>query len=98
MPSGRAGIEVRDVRKPQRMSDLRGWLRAQNLEQLAETFEANDIDVDILPELTDGDLEKLGVSIGNRRRLLKAIAEGAARSPESKAAPTEALGAFAPSE
>src|ERR1700691_4413230 len=80
------------------MSDLRGWLRAQNLEQLAETFEANDIDVDILSELTDGDLEKLGVSIGNRRRLLKAISEGTAKSPESKAASTEALGAFAPSE
>jgi class 3 adenylate cyclase/tetratricopeptide (TPR) repeat protein len=83
------------------MSDLRGWLRAQNLEQLAETFEANDIDVDILSELTDGDLEELGVSIGNRRRLLKAIAEGAAKSPESKAAPTEAPGgpgASAPSK
>jgi len=80
------------------MSDLRGWLRAQNLEQLAETFEASDIDVDILSELTDGDLEKLGVSIGNRRRLLKAISEGTAKSPESKAASTEALGAFAPSE
>jgi class 3 adenylate cyclase/tetratricopeptide (TPR) repeat protein len=80
------------------MSDLRGWLRAQNLELLAETFEANDIDVDILSELTDGDLEKLGVSIGNRRRLLKAIAEGAAKSAGSNAAPTEAPGASMPSE
>jgi predicted ATPase/class 3 adenylate cyclase len=80
------------------MSDLRGWLRAQNLEQLAETFEANDIDVDILSELTDGDLEKLGVSIGNRRRLLKAIAEGAAKSSESRAASTEAPAASAPSQ
>src|ERR1700733_8663913 len=80
------------------MSDLRGWLRAQNLEQLAETFEANDIDIDILSELTDGDLEKLGVSIGNRRRLLKAISEGTAKSPESKAASTETPGTSAPSE
>jgi predicted ATPase/class 3 adenylate cyclase len=69
------------------MSDLRGWLRAHNLEQLAETFEANDIDVDILPDLTEGDFEKLGVSLGNRRRLLKAIAEGGgAAPPESKPA------------
>jgi class 3 adenylate cyclase/tetratricopeptide (TPR) repeat protein len=65
------------------MSDLRGWLRAHHLEQLAETFEANDIDVDILAELTEADLEKLGVSIGNRRRLLKAIGEGAAAPLES---------------
>src|SRR5580700_5098719 len=79
------------------MTDLRGWLRAQNLEQLAETFEANDIDVDIVSELTDEDLEKLGVSIGNRRRLLKAIGE-AAKSSESKAAATKAPAAPAPPE
>src|SRR5580700_8649458 len=79
------------------MTDLRGWLRAQNLEQLAETFEANDIDVDIVSELTDEDLEKLGVSIGNRRRLLKAIGE-AAKSSESKPAATKAPGAPAPPE
>ena len=68
------------------MSDLRGWLRAHHLEQLAEAFEANDIDVDILSELTEEDLEKLGVSLGNRRRLLKAIAEGGeiARSVETR--------------
>jgi len=56
------------------MSDLREWLRANNLEQYAAAFEANDIDLDILGELDDGDLEKLGLSLGNRRRLLKAIA------------------------
>ena len=56
------------------MSDLREWLRANNLEQYAAAFEASDIDLDILGELDDGDLEQLGVSLGNRRRLLKAIA------------------------
>lgn len=74
------------------MTDLRGWLRAQNLEQLAETFEANDIDVDILSELTDEDLEKLGVSIGNRRRLLKAIGEAAAKSSEVQACRNQSAG------
>jgi class 3 adenylate cyclase/tetratricopeptide (TPR) repeat protein len=58
------------------MTDLRDWLSRNKLEQYADAFEANDIDLDILPELNDGDLEKLGVSLGNRRRLLKAIAEG----------------------
>ena len=56
------------------MSDLREWLRGNNLEQYAAAFEANDIDLDILPDLDDHDLEQLGLSIGNRRRLLKAIA------------------------
>ena len=56
------------------MSDLRDWLRSNNFEQYADAFEANDIDLDILPELSERDLEQLGVSLGNRRRLLKAIA------------------------
>src|ERR1700684_2619877 len=57
------------------MSDLRDWLRRNELEQYADAFEANDIDLDILPELSERDLEQLGLSLGNRRRLLKAVAE-----------------------
>jgi class 3 adenylate cyclase/tetratricopeptide (TPR) repeat protein len=56
------------------MSDLRDWLRGHRLEQYADAFEANDIDLDVLPDLNEGDLEQLGLSLGNRRRLLKAIA------------------------
>ena len=56
------------------MSDLRDWLRGHNLEQYGDALEANDIDLDILPDLDDHDLEQLGLSLGNRRRLLKAIA------------------------
>jgi class 3 adenylate cyclase/tetratricopeptide (TPR) repeat protein len=58
------------------MSDLRDWLRRHNLEQYADVFEANDIDLDILPELGEPDLERLGLSLGNRRRLLKALGAG----------------------
>src|SRR5215472_14971296 len=65
------------------MSDLRDWLRSNKLEQYAEMFEAHDIDVDILPDLSDVDLEKLGISLGNRRRLMKAIAERAIDTGES---------------
>lgn len=64
------------------MSDLREWLRANSLEQYAAAFEANDIDLDILAELDDRDLEQLGLSLGNRRRLLKVIA-----ARNAKAAP-----------
>src|SRR5665213_4009403 len=56
------------------MSDLRDWLRGHRLEQYADAFEANDIDLDVLPDLNEGDLEQLGLSLGNRRRLLKAVA------------------------
>ena len=69
------------------MSDLRDWLRGNNLEQYAAAFEANDIDLDILADLDDGDLAQLGLSLGNRRRLLKAIA-----ARNSGAAPTSSDG------
>jgi len=57
------------------MSELRDWLRAYNLEQYADAFAANDVDLEVLPELTARDFAELGVSLGNRRRLMKAIAK-----------------------
>jgi class 3 adenylate cyclase/tetratricopeptide (TPR) repeat protein len=69
------------------MSDLRDWLRRNKLEQYAEAFEANDIDLDVLAELTERDLEQLGVSLGNRRRLLKAIADHATSAAEAAKKP-----------
>src|ERR1700734_3608753 len=70
------------------MSELRDWLRRHGFEQYAEIFEANDIDLDILPELSERDFEQLGVSLGNRRRLRKALAEddAAAATPAGPSA------------
>ena len=51
------------------------WLRGLGLEQYAPAFRDNDIDAEVLPELTADDLIGLGVtSIGHRRKLLAAIA------------------------
>jgi class 3 adenylate cyclase/tetratricopeptide (TPR) repeat protein len=66
------------------MSDLRDWLRNNKFEQYADVFETNDIDIDILAELSDRDLEQLGLSLGNRRRLLKAINSRSAETAPSK--------------
>ncbi|MBV8925760.1 MAG: AAA family ATPase [Bradyrhizobium sp.] len=66
------------------MSDLRDWLRSHQLEQYADIFEANDVDLDIVSDLSDADLEKLGLSLGNRRRLLKAIAGADAKPPQAR--------------
>jgi class 3 adenylate cyclase len=74
------------------MSDLRDWLRRNNFEQYADTFEANDIDLDILPELNERDLEQLGLSLGNRRRLLKAIAGRSAEAAQPKPSSPEGPG------
>ena len=58
------------------MSDeLRRWLEQIGLGQHAETLAANDIDLDVLPELSDEDLKELGLSLGHRRRLLRAIVQ-----------------------
>jgi hypothetical protein len=50
------------------------WLRSLGLGQYDTTFRDNGIDADVLFELTEADFEKLGVLMGHRRRLIKAIA------------------------
>src|SRR5208283_1837594 len=57
------------------------WLRGCGLGQYEEKFRDNKIDLDVLADLSDGDLEKLGIPLGDRKRLLKAIAELASREP-----------------
>jgi predicted ATPase/class 3 adenylate cyclase len=54
--------------------DVGDWLRSVGLGQYEATFRASEIGADILPELTESDLEKLGLPLGHRKRLLKAIA------------------------
>ena len=49
------------------MTDLQHWLEKIGLAQYADLFAENDIDWEILPELTEHDLEKLGVSLGHRK-------------------------------
>jgi hypothetical protein len=54
--------------------DVGAWLRSIGFGQYEGAFRDNAIDVDLLPDLTDDDLEKLGLPLGHRKRLLKAIA------------------------
>jgi class 3 adenylate cyclase/predicted ATPase len=54
--------------------DVGGWLRGLGLGEYEEKFRDNKIAADVLADLTDGDLEKLGMPLGDRKRLLKAIA------------------------
>src|ERR1700741_3546960 len=51
------------------------WLRGLGLEQYAPAFRDNDVDSEVLPQLTVDDLISIGVtSVGHRRKLLAAIA------------------------
>src|SRR5262245_47982537 len=57
------------------MQPIAAWLNGLGLGHDAQRFADNDIDTNILPDLTDADLEKIGVSLGHRKRILRAIAE-----------------------
>jgi SAM domain (Sterile alpha motif) len=49
-------------------------LEAIGLAQYATVFAENAVDLDILPDVTEADLERLGVALGDRKRMLRAIA------------------------
>ena len=64
--------------------DVADWLRGLGLQQYAPAFAANDIDAELLPELTADDLIGLGVtSIGHRRKLLAAITALSGGAPQA---------------
>jgi len=68
--------------------DIASWLRSLGLEQYEQAFRDNALDSDVLPTLTDEHLKELGLSLGHRLRLLKAIA--ALRTIAAAQPPTEA--------
>jgi hypothetical protein len=53
--------------------DIGAWLRGLGLGQSEATFRESEIEVDVLPDLTETDLEKIGLPLGPRKRVLKAI-------------------------
>ena len=77
------------------MQQIADWLEKLNLGQYAQRFAENDIDVSVLRHLTDADLEKIGVSLGHRRKILAAIAELSGASP-SKHEPADRRAAETP--
>jgi len=71
------------------MQQIAEWLAKIGLERYAAAFVDNDIDMSVLRYLTDADLEKIGVSLGHRRKLLAAIAEIAGGKATAAQPPTE---------
>ncbi|MBR1268849.1 AAA family ATPase [Bradyrhizobium sp. AUGA SZCCT0222] len=57
------------------MQQIADWLEKLGLGQYALRFAENGIDLGVLPELTDQDYDRLGVLLGHRRKMLRAIAE-----------------------
>jgi class 3 adenylate cyclase/predicted ATPase len=76
------------------MQQIAEWLEELSLGQYAQRFAENDISFVILPDLTDQDLEKIGVaSLGHRRLLLRAIADLNCIEKSPLAAPAAATAA-----
>src|SRR4249920_2402264 len=79
------------------MESIEKWLDRLGLRQYGSAFVQADIDPSVLPDLSETDLERLGVSLGHRKKLLRAIAaltesaaNGAASPPDGITAAPEA--------
>ena len=70
--------------------DVAAWLRGLGLGQYEGRFRENEIEADVLPDLTEADLEKLGLPLGPRKRILKAIAN-LGEAPKTSGAESRAL-------
>jgi hypothetical protein len=56
------------------MEQIAEWLAKLGMSEYAERFAENRIDFAVLPDLTDQDLKDIGVVLGDRRKILRAIA------------------------
>src|SRR5579884_4276323 len=57
------------------VQEIAAWLERLGLGQYAQRFAENEVDLSVLPHLTDQDLRELDVPLGHRRKLLAAINE-----------------------
>jgi predicted ATPase/class 3 adenylate cyclase len=55
------------------MQEIAEWLKKLGMSEYAERFAENDIDMAVLPDLTDQHLKDLGVSLGHRLKMLRSI-------------------------
>ncbi|MEC5383382.1 AAA family ATPase [Aurantimonas sp. C2-6-R+9] len=67
---------------------LEAWLRLVGLEALAPQLIEEDVDLAVLRELDEADLKELGLTLGQRRRLLKALHEEMPAAPDESAGPS----------
>ena len=67
------------------MQQIADWLEKLGMSEYAERFAENRIDLSVLPDLTDQHLEKLGVALGDRLKILRAIRELASVGPATAA-------------
>ena len=57
------------------MQQIADWLEELGMSEYAQRFAENGIDFSVVSDLTDQDLKDIGVLLGHRRKILRAIAE-----------------------
>src|SRR5215831_3154381 len=57
------------------MQQIADWLNQLGMSEYAQRFAENRIDFSVLPELTDQHLKDLGIALGDRLKMLRAIRE-----------------------
>ena len=75
------------------MQQIADWLEKLGMSEYAQRFAENRIDFSVLRELTDQDLKELGVLLGDRRKMLRAIADIDGIDKNAPAAPAKATAA-----
>ena len=63
--------------------DIAEWLRSLGLERYAQAFQEAEVTLDVLPELTEADLRELGLPLGPRKAVLRAIQTLGSAAPEA---------------
>ena len=95
-PSG-ASRSINSAGRGAVMQEIEQSLEKLGMSEYAQRFAENGIDLGVLPDLTDQDLKEIGVLLGHRRKLLRAIADlGSAGAAEHVPAPASAAPVTAP--
>src|SRR5215472_7953176 len=77
------------------VATIKEWLASLGMSEYSARFAQERIEIDVLSELTDQDLERLGIPLGHRRRMLRAIRERGGAAP---ATPQPAMASPAPQD
>ena len=64
------------------MLEIANWLGQLGLGRYAQRFAENEIDLSVLPHLTDQDLKEMDIPLGHRRKILAAISKSVATAPQ----------------
>jgi class 3 adenylate cyclase len=77
------------------MTPFGKWLAEIGLGRHEQTFASNEIDFDVIGSLTDIDLRELGLPLGDRKRLLRAVARLDGQPAADTSTPATASGPLA---